>query len=312
MRARRGHPLFSLFCTVAPAWGCAGTVSGAPGTGDAETPTTHAVVLVERTLDPTEGSRAEASARFVRVAGSSTTGALQTIGASLDLPPPGSCASVSSLVAGVVLSDGAERALIELADVGSVSIDTGDAPGARLAPRQLPDVTDVVSGVVYARAADLSLFPASVPYLVHVSGGPDLDPIDTSATAPADPIDVHVVGEDGRGGAELASGGPIELDWPVGGLSSSDTLYVDVRPSGGSGVRCVLAPDGDVAGDAGDSQAAEQRHAALPAASLFDEHGAFTEGTLVIHRVHRESFRARGLDSGEVRFDFARSLAYKR
>jgi hypothetical protein len=294
--------------------GCTGTVSGAPGTGDAETPTTHAVVLVERTLDPTEGSRAEASARFVRVASSFTAGALQTIGASLDLPPAGSCASVTSLVAGVAgaLSDGAERTLIELADVGSVVIDTGDAPGARLAPRQLPDVTDVVSGVVYARAADLSLFPAGVAYLVHVSGGPDLEPIDTSATAPADPTDDHGVGEDGRGGAELASGGPIELDWPVGGLSIGDTLYVDVRPSGGSGVRCVLAPEGDVAGDAGDSPTAGERHAALPAASLFDEHGAFTDGTLVIHRVHRESFRARGLDSGEVRFDFARSLAYKR
>jgi len=311
MHARRSRPLFSLFCAVAPALGCAGTVSGAPGTADAEIPTTHAVILVERTLDPTEGSRAEASARFVRAAASSTAGALQTIGASLDLPPAGSCASVTSLVAGGAgaLADGVERALIELADVGSVSIDTGDALGARLAPRRLPDVTDVVSGVVYARAADPSLFPAGVPYLVHVSGGPDLDPIDTSATAPADPADVHVVGEDGRGGAELASGGPIDLDWPAG-PSSGDTLYVDVRPSGGSGVRCVLAPESDVAGDASDSPAAG--HASLPAASLFDEHGAFTEGTLVIHRVHRESFRARGLESGEVRFDFARSLVYKR
>ena len=41
-----------------------------------------------------------------------------------------------------------------------------------LVPRQLPDVTDVVSGVVYARAADSALFPSSARYLVHVSGGP--------------------------------------------------------------------------------------------------------------------------------------------
>jgi hypothetical protein len=290
--------------------GCAGTVAGAPGTSDAETPGTSAVVLVERTLDATEGSRAEASARFIRVAGSSAAGALETIGAALDLPPRGSCASVTSLAAGA-LSDGAERALIELADEGSVSIDTGDAP-ARLAPRQVPDVTDVVSGIVYARAADPSLFPAAVPYVVHVTGGPDLDPIDAPATAPGDPTDVHLVGEDGSGGAQLASEGPIEFDWPASAGAPGDVLYADVRPVGGSGVRCALAPDEDAAGDGGDAQNAGVSRAVVPAASLYDEHGPFTAGTVVIHRVHREAFHARGLVSGEVRFDFARSIAYKR
>jgi hypothetical protein len=303
MFARHGRPLFSLFCAVAPVVGCAGTVSGAPGTGDAETPATHAVVLVERTLDSTEGSRAEASARFIRVAGSAAAGALQTIGASLDLPAPGSCASVASLTAGAATaSDGVERALIELADVGSVSIDTGDAPGARLAPRQVPDVTDVVSGVVYARAADPSLFPAGVSYVVHVAGGPDLDPIDASATAPADPTDVILVGEDGHGGA-LLPGGALQFDWPTGTPVGGDTLYVDVRPLGAPGIRCVLTPGDDGAADAGSPA---QSHAEVPAAFLL------AEGTLIIHRVHRESFRARGIDSGELRFDFARSIAYKR
>jgi hypothetical protein len=310
MRAHGHRPLFSLFCAVAPVLGCAGTVAGAPGTGDADTPATNAVVLVERTLDATEGSRAEASARFIRVAGSSTAGALQTIGASLDLPPPGSCASVTSLAAGAP-SDGAERALIELADVGSVSIDTGDAL-ARLAPRQVPDVTDVVSGVVYARAADPSLFPAGVRYVVHVTGGPDLDPIEASARAPADPTDVHLAGEDGHGGAQLASGAPIEFDWPAGSAVGGDILYADVRPLGGSGVRCVLLPGDDAAGSSSDSPNPGPARAVVPAAALFDEHGAFTEGTVLIHRVHRETFRARGLDSGEVRFDFARSIAYRR
>src|SRR5271163_220439 len=106
MRVPARGPLFSLFCVVAPALGCEGTVSSASGTGDAEMPATRAVVLVERTLDSTVGSRAEASARFIRVAGSSMAGALQTIGASLDLPPRGSCAAVASLAAGA-LSDGA-------------------------------------------------------------------------------------------------------------------------------------------------------------------------------------------------------------
>jgi len=307
-RVPRRRPLFPLFCAVAPVLGCAGTVSGAPGTGDAESAATHAVVLVERTLDSTGGSRAEASARFVRVAASSTSSALRAIGASLDLPPRGSCATLTSLAIRVP-SESAEWSLIELADVGSVSIETGDVP-TRLAPRQLPDVTDVVTGVVYARAADPFLFPAGLVYALHVSGGPDLDPVDASATAPADPTDVTLVGEDGHGGAELPPGAPIAFAWAVSSLRAGDFLYADIQPIAGSGVRCVLAPD-DETGDA-EPESVGLARAVVPGAFLVDERGAFAEGTIVIHRVHRETFHARGLDSGEVRFDFARSIAYKR
>jgi hypothetical protein len=42
-------------------------------------------------------------------------------------------------------------------------------------------------------------------------------------------------------------------------------------------------------------------------ASLVDE-----AGTLVVHRMHREPLIARGLQGGEVRFDFSRSVAYVR
>jgi hypothetical protein len=307
MRPVGGRLLLSLFCAVAPVLGCTGTVASAPGTGDAEPFATRAVVVVERALDATGGSRAEASARFVRVSGSSgasTAAALETVGASLDLPPRGTCASVTSLASGA-LSDGAERALIELADVGSVTLETSETP-ARLTPRQVPDVTDVVSGVIYARAADPALFPAGVPYRVHVGGGPDLDAIDTSATAPADPIDVRLSGEDGRGGADLPAGGALEFSWPAGAAIAADTLYADVRPLVGSGIRCVLAADDDAPGEGA------LAHAVVPAAYLSGERGAFSEGTIVIHRVHRETFHARGLDSGEVRFDFARAVVYKR
>lgn len=277
-------------------------VATAPGTGDADPPSTTAIVVVARSIDPTEGSRAEASARFVRVAGSSTASALQSIGASLDLPRD-SCASVASLASAAGPGEPGERALIELADVGSVSIDTGETQ-ARLAPRQLPDVTDVVSGVVYARAADPAAFPAGVAYTLRVSGAADIDPIETRATAPADPTDVRLVGEDVLGAADLPAGEPLEFAWPAGSVGPGDSLYADIRPSGGTGVRCVLASD-DI-GDGGLSSAV------IPSTLLADEHGAFTEGTVVVHRVHREAFRARGLEGGEVRFDFARTIAYKR
>ncbi|MGH7269183.1 MAG: hypothetical protein ACREJ3_02030, partial [Polyangiaceae bacterium] len=102
-------------------FGCAGTVDGSAGVGDAEPPVTRAIVIVERTIDANEGSRAAASARFVRVAGPSSANALQAIGAALALPSPGACASVSSLASGVTAGDPAPA--IELADVGTVSLE---------------------------------------------------------------------------------------------------------------------------------------------------------------------------------------------
>jgi hypothetical protein len=35
-------------------------------------------------------------------------------------------------------------------------------------------------------------------------------------------------------------------------------------------------------------------------------------GSLVVHRVHVEPLQARGIDGGELRFDFARVVAYTR
>lgn len=78
----------------------------------------------------------------------------------------------------------------------------------------------------------------------------------------------------------LASSG--DLSWAAG----SDAIYVDV-----GGTRCSFADDG---------------HAVLPASLLGEE------GTLSIHRVRREKLSIPGLDGGEVRFDFARTIAYRR
>jgi hypothetical protein len=177
-------------------------------------------------------------------------------------------------------------------DVGAVSLEVSGRE-TRLVPRQLPDVTDVVTGVVYARAADATLFPSASRYLVHVAGGPDVDPFEVWATAPADPADVHIAGEDPANGLVVATGGPVDITWTPD--MTSDSLYVDVQPAA---IRCAL--------DNGQHSADAPGKAALPA-SLVDE-----AGTLVVHRVHRESLVARGLEGGEVRFDFSRSVAYQR
>jgi hypothetical protein len=283
----------SLACLV----GCTGAVSNGAAPGDAEATTTSAVVIVERSVDETAGTRAETSARFVRVPSrSSLLEALRTIGAALDLPAPATCASIASLAnanaTGAVTAATAAATEVELADVGAVSLEANGRE-THLLPRQLPDVTDIVSGVVYARAGEPTLFPASTRYVVHVAGGADVDPFDVTATAPADPSDVKVTGDDGATGVTVAPATAIELSWAADG--SDDALYLDVQPSG---FRCALAD--------GESPPEEQSHATVPAALLDDA------GSLVIHRVHRQALVARGIENGEVRFDFSRSVPYVR
>lgn len=269
---------------------CTGAVTSPTGPGDAEATITSAVVIVERSVDVTAGTRAEASARFVRVrARSSTRDALRAIGAAVDLPSPSTCASIAALANGASPATGTE---VELADVGAVSLEA-NGHETHLIPRQLPDVTDVVSGVVYARAAEPTLFPTSTRYLVHVAGGADVDPFDVSATAPADPSDIHMTGDDGATGLVVAAGAPIELSWSADG--SDDVLYLDVQPAG---FRCALAEGAALA---------DGRVRAVVPATMIDE-----SGSIVVHRVHREALVARGIEGGEVRFDFSRSVPYVR
>jgi hypothetical protein len=261
--------------------GCAGTVAGTADTADAETLTTSAIVVISRTSDASKGSSAEASARFIRVAApTSTQDALRAIGAALEVPARGSCASVATLAA----SPTAPMPAIELLDVGMVSLEAGGMQ-TRLLPRQLPDVTDVVSGVVYARATEPSLLPAATPYVVHVSGAADLTPVDLTATAPSDPSEVRIAGED-AGGVVVASGPWVTFSWTP--EAADGLLYVDVRPNG---IRCAFEDVGVAA-----------------ISSLYFS----SEGTLVVHRVHRERLRAPGIDATEVRFDFARTVPYAR
>ena len=175
--------------------------------------------------------------------------------------------------------------------MGAVSLEVSGRE-THLVPRQLPDVTDVVSGVVYARAAEPALFPAASRYVVHVSGGPEVDPFDVSATAPADPADVHIAGEDPTG---LAVRGGHARRGRRGRRTRATTL-LRRRAARGGALHARQRATLDAA----------SARATLPA-SLVDE-----AGTLVVHRMHREALVARGLEGGELRFDFSRSVAYVR
>jgi hypothetical protein len=249
--------------------------------GDADaTTTTTALVVIERNTDPGQSARAEASARFVRVAAPTTTeDALRAIGAGVDLPSAGSCASYASLTAGL-------RELVapqvELIRAGDVSVEAADV-ATRLLPRQLPDVTDVVTGVVYAKAADPALLPTDAPYVLHVGGTSEIDAFDVSVQSPTDANEVRVLGESSSGVLRVG-GHAVVFTWPTSG--AADPVYIDVMPSG---VRCSL-------GDTG--------YGSVPS-FVFRE-----AGTLTVHRLRREIFHAPGIASGEIRFDFARAIAY--
>jgi hypothetical protein len=289
----------SSFCLrialVAPAaiggLGCAGNVSGSPAGGDAEATTTHAVVIVERKVDGIDGVHAEASARFIRVpAWSSMNEAFRAIGAALDLPTPGTCASQTY---GAGRTSGETVPVVELSDVGAVALEVVGGRSTHLLPRQLPDVTDVVTGVVYARAIEAASLPAGAPYVLHVGGAPGFGAFDVAAIAPGDPSDIHISGE-GPAGKLVASGASVDLTWAPD--RADDVIYADVQPAG---VRCVFSGSSATGGDG-------LAHGSV-STSLFDDAGA-----LVIHRLRREPVIARGVDDGEVRFDFARSVSYVR
>src|SRR5207253_402293 len=153
----------------------------------------------------------------------------------------------------------------------------------------------LVSGVVYSARGDG--LPSRSPYTLRVEGAPELDvaPFAVTATSPGEPSDLRIMGDDGhRGPVALVAGTPVEVTWDAssvggggggggGGGALDDLVYVDVTLGSGSGVvttRCLYA-------DAG--------RATIPAAAL-----AADEGSLAVHRLHREAFHVRGVDPGEV------------
>jgi hypothetical protein len=303
MRAAFLSPTLVCVCAAVGgvSTGCTSAVAGGQPGVDAETTVTHAVVLVERTADAADGTRAAASARFARAAAGASSGdTLRAIGANLELPARGSCANIRP---GDSLGTTADPVpFVELLNVGRVSLDVAGS-STSLVPRQLPYVTDVVTGTVYAKAAEAALFPASAQYRVHATGTPDVPAFDISAIAPAEPTDV-VIAQETSPGSVTALGPTVDFSWP---RASADLLYVEVQPAPSAlavpAIRCVLGEDGVSAAAAADDGLA---HASIPASLLDDA------GSLVLHRVHSEPLQLRGVDDGELRFDFARVVGYVR
>lgn len=263
--------------------GCSGNV-GLPEGPDAEaaSSTAAAVVVVSRTAGPGETLRDDAIvARFLRVRQGAPLdeAALRIAGVAQDLPPLGQCSST-----------GEERAArqpreIDLVDVGPLSFEGGTGKSTVLLPRAMPDPTGIVSGVFYSARSPEAFAPASRLQL-RAGGGQGLaEGFVVNVASPRDVGDVRA----------FASGTGLDVQWDAAEEQDArDVVYMDVLDKGARLVtRCTTHDVG---------------HFVVPALDL----GTVDEGQVVVHRVHHEGFRAKGIEPGEVRFDLARVAAFKR
>ncbi len=137
-----------------------------------------AVVVVEGSSG-NEGVRTDAVARFVRARnGAVDDDALRMVGATVDFPAVGGCGRLASASAHTPSAHA-----IALLDVGAVTLIAGESV-APLQRRQLPDVADLVSGVVYSAAARGGALPSKSAYLLRVDGAPRNPTFRPSSSAP--------------------------------------------------------------------------------------------------------------------------------
>lgn len=272
--------------------GVVGCVAPPDDRPDAEVTSTAAtaVVLVERVTGPGDAVRADAViARFVRVRqGTVDEQALRIAGAAFDLPAVGTCATGDGREVQAAL----QPRSVDLLDVGVLTVDAanGATKSTVLLPRTMPDPTGVVSGVFYSARSAEAFTPAARLQL-HTSGGPDMPEAFTiNVAAPRDIADVRVSLPGAR------ADGSLEVGWDTDTLSSDarDFVYVDVLgPSSRLVARCTSLDVGQLV---------------IPSSVI----GATDEGQLSVHRLHRESFRTKGIEPGEIRFDVARVVTFRR
>jgi hypothetical protein len=267
---------------------------------DAEATSTAAtaMIVVERTTGPGDATRGDAViARFVRVRqGSVDDQALRLAGAAWELPAVGTCSTSGTRAAQEATQPALQPRAVDLLDVGVLTVEAAtardyNAPKSTiLLPRTMPDPTGSVSGVFYS-ARSTEAFTPSARLQLHTSGGPDMpEGFRIDVPSPHDVADVHVTTSpsgldvvwDGDQGAPLTN-------------EQRDLVYVDVLgPSSRLVARCTTLDVGQVA---------------IPATVLADL-GA-DDGAISVHRLHRESFRAKGIEPGEIRFDLARVVAFR-
>lgn len=261
-------------------------------TPDADTGSTHAVVVVERsesaaTLE--DDSSAEAIAQFVSVpAYAEADAVLRFAGTAMQLPELGQCEvpglSVDEPEAPTPFGP------VEFLEVGEVSIQAGPSQ-TLLARHAFPNVGDFASGVVYTTLDRSAELPAATEYAIGAEGTASFAPIRIRANAPAALDGLSVSGVPVAELESLSTSAPVDLTWSVG--SSSDTVYVEVVSWDGAVEAVCAFADSDGVGT-------------LPAEMLT----VLGPGSLNVHRLRSTRYVAvDGVDTLEFRFDFELTAA---
>jgi hypothetical protein len=172
---------------------------------------------------------------------------------------------------------------VELLEAGDVWVGTVGSE-ATLAPHAFPTVTDQIAGVLYAsRDRSSSAFPAASSYSVRTAGGPSMPSISITRDAPAELDTVTLGGVALAEVKELGTSAPIDVTWGVG--TSGDVVVAELS-----------TPDGVLACAFRDEVGA----GTIPAGK-FDKAGS---GRFSLHRIRTATFRAPGVDFGELAFQF--------
>ena len=205
--------------------------------------------------------------------------ALRIAGVGDDIPAPGPC----FVPVDVPVAIQARR--VELLDIGQVTMASDDGTKATLGPRTMPDPAGVVSGYFYSSRSADAFVPGSKVSLRATGGGDLLDGFNVNVNAPHELADLK---------AFFTNDGSLDVAWDASDAEARDVVVADVlAPSRAVALRCV-------ANDAG--------HLVVSGTAL----ASIDEGTLSVHRLHKESFKAKGIEPGEVRFDVAKVITFKR
>jgi hypothetical protein len=267
--------------------GCTTAVDAA-NLPDADSSELAAAISIETTsyADEITPAHTTAVARFIRARSSVEQGTLQMLGAALDLPPVGTCSGISPRA-----ESGGQA--VELVDVGAINIDVG-GHSTFLAPRNLPDMDDLVWGVVYSARADGTEAPVSGSISLRASGSKNVGAFSIDVADLQAPTDVRFDGA-ATSPITISSSNDLHVTWTAATPPSNDIIYFEITSDARSGDENLICAEADVG------------FANLDAHLFSSGHG-----NLTVHRLHREAVTARGVDDGEASFDYGRVYEFSR
>ncbi len=277
-----------LFRIVVPCLGlgalaAACTGAGADTSADADVSSrSEGIVFVER-VDDGSGARVHVGGRFVRATGIAADGLWELVGAPPS-PPPSGCVERT---ASADLADSV-RAEVQLLDLGAITA-RSESLSTRMVPHRLPDLWNVVSGVVYGADGDGA--GASWQFTGTGDAASGRGAFDVAGSAPEPLGDVRLGDQPlpSTVGAAwlLPRQGAISVRWSHGSVADRVAVVVE----GAGTLTCGARDDGSLDLDGATADRARE---------LLRQ-----GGTLAVHRLRTVPFTVRGVDRASLVFDQA-------